>query len=103
MLLDDDERARLSIPARVLLRAISELSEEQYAASWMHDIEHTIWEADRGWRDVAAKLGCWVHYTIADGAEQLTIPDWQELHARWLAKHPGQAVWVQANSERLAP
>ena len=90
--------------ARMLYYFIGEISEAEYAANWMNDIEYRIWFDDQyptssrrkyqienpDWKAslvfLGKKFNVWVKWNEGGGFQMLTIAEWEEDFKKWLAR-----------------
>ena len=86
-----------------LVEAISEISEEAYAASWMKDVEYDLWERVehgpgqygrlrvtydhiRKLEELARKCGGWVRFDPEAGEVFVSLADWKRMYLA--RRHP---------------
>jgi hypothetical protein len=85
-----------------LVSQIGEISERNFSAGWLTDIEHDLWDAiSHGsdsyadcvfphefdiLRDCSNGLGEWVQFKYSTIPEPMPLSEWLPIHAEWRAK-----------------
>ena len=93
----------------VLAKAMSDISEAAFCASWMDELEYRLWEAVLGGsrqygqitltteqlerlRRMSEGLGGWVRFSDETGAEEFTPHEqWRAMYGRWLSERGERA------------
>lgn len=68
----------------LLLHKMEVWSEQYYAAGWLIDLEHILWEQGEPWRHIAEVAGgMWTWGLDRDNRWFMPMDEWLEVHAEW--------------------